>query len=399
MLFRLIKQAPLTEKVASQDGFIYLYRAMKFIGWIPPKEGLLRYVYFCWTLMTFGLCTFYMPLGFLGSYITQIELFSPGEFLTSLQVCINAYGCSTKVIIIYSQLWRLIKARELLDKLDVRCTSLEEREKIHSVVARCNHVFFIFTIIYCSYGVSTYLSSVLSGHPPYQLYNPFLDWHDGTLNMWIVSTLEYLIMAGAVLKDQLSDTYTLVYGLTLRTHLELLNGRISKLRTNPEMTEDENYEELVNCVLDHKLILEYCALIRPVISGTIFTQFLLIGVVLGIALINLLFFSDVWTGLACTVFIVAILLQTFPFCYICNLVVDDCEALAHAIFQSNWVGSGSRYQSTLFYFLHNVQQPIVFIAGGILPITVSSNISVAKLAFTVITIVKEMNIADRFKTE
>ncbi|EDW01500.1 odorant receptor 42b [Drosophila grimshawi] len=331
--------------------------------------------------------------------ITQIKLFTPGEFLTSLQVCISAYGCSTKVIIIYSQLWRLIKARELLDKLDVHCSSLEEREKIHRIVARCNHVFLIFTIIYCSYGVSTYLSSVLSGHPPYQLYHPFLDWHDGTLNMWIVSTLEYLIMAGAVLKDQLSDTYTLVYGLTLRTHLELLNGRISKLRTNPEMTEDENYEELVNCVLDHKLILEYCALIRPVISGTIFTQFLLIGVVLRIALINLLFFSDVWTGLACTVFIVAILLQTFPFCYICNLVVDDCEDLAHAIFQSNWVGSGSRYQSTLFYFLHNVQQPIVFIAGGILPITVSSNISVAKLAFTVITIVKEMNIADRFKTE
>ncbi|EDW01499.1 odorant receptor 42b [Drosophila grimshawi] len=399
MLFRLIRQAPLTEKVASRDGSIYLYRAMKFIGWIPPKEGLLRYVYFSWTLMTFAWCTTFLPLGFLGSYITQIKLFSPGEFLTSLQVCINAYGSSIKVIIVYSQLWRLIKARDLLDKLDVRCTSLEEREKIHRVVARCNHVFLIFTIIYCSYGVSTYLSSVLSGRPPYQLYNPFLDWHNGTRNLWIVSTLEYLIMAGAVLQDQLSDTYSLVYGLILRTHLELLNGRISKLRTNPEMTEDENYEELVNCVLDHKLILEYCALIRPVISGTIFVQFLLIGVVLGIALINLFFFSDAWTGLASAVFIVAILLQTFPFCYICNLVVDDCEDLAHAIFQINWVGSGSRYQSTLFYFLHNVQQPIVFIAGGIFPISMSSNISVAKFAFSVITIVRQMNIADKFKTD
>ncbi|EDW04791.1 GH23176 [Drosophila grimshawi] len=305
MLFRLIKQAPLTEKVASQDGFIYLYRAMKFIGWIPPKEVLLRYVYFSWTLMAFGWHTVYLPLGLLGSYITQIKLFTPGEFLTSLQVCISAYGCSTK------------------------------------------------------------------------LYNPFLDWHDGTLNLWIVSTFEFMVLMGAVVQNLLSDTYTLVYGLILRTHLELLNGRISKLRTNPEMTEDENYEELVNCVLDHKLILEYCALIRPVISGTIFIQFLLIGAILGIALINLFFFCDLWTGFASVVYIVATLLQTFPFCYICNLIIDDCQALAHAIFQSNWIGSSPRYQSTLFYFLHNVQQPIVFIAGGIFPISMSSNISVS----------------------
>ncbi|EDW01502.1 odorant receptor 42b [Drosophila grimshawi] len=399
MLFRLIKQASLTEKVASQDGFIYLYRAMKFIGWIPPKAVLLRYVYFSWTLMAFGWHTVYLPLGFLGSYITQIKLFTPGEFLTSLQVCISAYGCSTKVIIIYSQLWRLIKARELLDKLDVHCSSLEEREKIHHIVARCNHVFLIFTIIYSSSGVSSYLSSVLSGHPPYQLYNPFLDWHDGTLNLWIVSTFEFMVLVGAAVQNLLSDTYTLVYGLILRTHLELLNGRISKLRTNPEMTEDENYEELVNCVLDHKLILEYCALIRPVISGTIFIQFLLIGAILGIALINLFFFCDLWTGFASVVYIVATLLQTFPFCYICNLVVDDCEALAHAIFQSNWIGSSPRYQSTLFYFLHNVQLPIVFIAGGIFPISMSSNISVAKFAFSVITIVQQINLADKLKTD
>ncbi|KAH8296914.1 hypothetical protein KR044_000815, partial [Drosophila immigrans] len=397
MVFKLIKPAPLTERVHSKDGCIYLYRAMKFIGWRPPKSGIWRYVYLSWTLTTFIWCTTYLPLGFLGSYMTQIKLFTPGEFLTSLQVCINAYGSSVKVAITYSQLWRLVKARELLDKLDLRCTSDEEREKIHRVVARSNHAFLIFTFVYCGYAGSTYLSSVLSGRPPWQLYNPFIDWHDGKLKLWIASTLEYMVMSGAVLQDQLSDTYPLVYTLILRTHLDILKERIRRLRTDANMTEEENYEALVNCVLDHKLILKYCALIRPVISGTIFTQFLLIGVVLGLTLINVFFFSDIWTGIASFMFVITILLQTFPFCYTCNLIMDDCEALAHAIFQSNWIDSGSRYQSTLLYFLHNVQQPIVFIAGGIFQISMSSNISVAKFAFSVITITKQMNIADKFK--
>lgn len=97
---------------------------------------------------------------------------------------------------------------------------------------------------------------------------------------------------------------------------------------------------------------------------------------LGLTLINVFFFSDLWTGIASFMFVITILLQTFPFCYTCNLIMDDCDALAHAIFQSNWIDSGRRYQSTLLYFLHNVQQPIVFIAGGIFQISMSSNISV-----------------------
>ncbi|ALC40429.1 Or22b [Drosophila busckii] len=399
MLFRLIKPAPLEERVRSRDGCIYLYRAMKFIGWLPPKSGIQRYLYLCWTITTFMWSTTYLPLGFLGSYMTQIKLFSPGEFLTSLQVCFNAYGSSVKVAVTYTQLWRLIAAKQVLDKLDKRCVSDKERQQIHLVVARANHAFLIFTIVYCCYAGSTYLSSVFSGRPPWQLYNPFVDWHESTGKLWLASTLEYLVMSGAVLQDQLSDTYPLVYSLILRTHLNLLKQRIRQLRTDPNLSEQQNYQALVNCVIDHKLILNYCALIRPVISGTIFTQFLLCGLVLGLTLINVFFFSDLWTGIASFTFVVTILLQTFPFCYTCNLIIDDCAALAHAIFQSNWLNAGSRYQSTLLYFLQNVQKPIVFIAGGIFQISMSSNISVAKFAFSVITIVKQMNIADKFKTE
>ncbi|XP_034478114.1 odorant receptor 42b-like [Drosophila innubila] len=399
MVFKLIKPAPLTEQVRSRDGCTYLYRGMKIIGWLPPKDGIWRYVYLSWTVMPFVWSVAYLPLGFLGSYITQIKNFSPAEFLGSLEVGANAYGSSVKAVITYSNLGRLIKARELMDELDIRCTSLEERQKIHKTVARCNQAFLIFTFVYCGFAGSTYLSCVLSGRPPWQLYNPLIDWHDSKLKLWIVSTLEYMVMSGAVLQDQIADTYALTYTLILRTHLDMLKERIRKLRTDEKMTEIENYDELVNCILDHKLILKYCALIRPVISGTIFIQFLLIGLILGLTLISLFFFSDLWAGIASLFYVFTILMQTFPFCYTCNLIMDDCDALANAVFQSNWINSGSRYQSTLLYFLHNVQQPITFIAGGIFPISMSTNISVAKFAFSVITIFKQMNIADKFKTD
>jgi len=113
------------------------------------------------------------------------------------------------------------------------------------------------------------------------------------------------------------------------------------------------------------------------ISRTIFVQFALIGSVLGLTLVNVFFFSNFWKGVASLLFVITILLQTFPFCYTCNLLIDDAQELSNTIFQSNWVDAEPRYRATLVHFMHHVQQPIIFIAGGIFPISMNSNISVS----------------------
>lgn len=133
---------------------------------------------------------------------------------------------------------------------------------------------------------------------------------------------------------------------------------------------------------------------------------------------NLLFFSNIWTGLATFVFIFVLIIQTFPFCFICELVEDDCIGLTNAIFHSNWIGASKRYKTTLIYFLQQTQRTITFIAGGIFPICMKTNIEVrhniarkktvtvigciflsqmAKLAFTVVTVVKQMNFIEKLK--
>lgn len=97
--------------------------------------------------------------------------------------------------------------------------------------------------------------------------------------------------------------------------------------------------------------------------------------------------------------------------------MDDCDELANGLFQSKWVDAEKRYKQTLIQFMHQAQQHILFIAGGIIPITMNSNITVsdplvyinttfkicstflkvAKFAFSIITIVKQMNLAEQFK--
>ncbi|XP_022226274.1 odorant receptor 59b [Drosophila obscura] len=397
VLFELINPAPLTQSVKSREANIYFHRAMWLIGWTPPKEGVLRYVYLFWTCVPFVFGVFYLPLGFVISYVKEFKNFSPGEFLTSLQVCINVYGSSVKSTITYLFIWRLRKTEQLLDTLDKRLQTESDRQKIHDMVARCNYAFLIYTFIYCNYAASTFLSYTLSGRPPWSVYNPFIEWRNGLGSLWIQAIFEYIIMSFVVLQDQLADIYPLMYTMIFRAHMDVLKDHVRTLRTDPDKSEAENYQDLVNCVIDHKTILRCCDMIRPIITRTIFVQFTLIGSVLGLTLINVFFFSNFWKGVASFLFVLTILLQTFPFCYTCNLLIDDAEDLANTIFQSNWVDAEPRYKATLVYFLHNVQHPTMFIAGGIFPICMSTNISVAKFAFSIITIVRQMNLAEQFQ--
>ncbi|XP_023036450.2 odorant receptor 98a-like [Drosophila willistoni] len=191
------------------------------------------------------------------------------------------------------------------------------------------------------------------------------------------------------------DVFNIICCLMLRAHLEILRHRVQKFRTDPEETEKESYDELVKCIEQHKLILEYADLVRSLFSFNTFIQFILIGTMLGCTLVNLLFFSDFWTGLSCCIYIIGLMAQTFPFCYNCDLIIDDCNKLALTLFHSNWTGSSRRYKSTLIQFIHNAQKPIIFTAGSIFPICMQSNIQVAKLAFSVVTFIKQMNIADK----
>lgn len=120
-----------------------------------------------------------------------------------------------------------------------------------------------------------------------------------------------------------------------------------------------------------------CDLMRPVISGTIFIQFLIIGFALGVTLVNVIVFSGFVRGLSSIVYITAVLMQTFPFCYLCDLLVADCEESSNLLAHSQWIDAEPKYKSTLRIFLLKLQQPLQFIAGGIFSITMNSNIKVS----------------------
>ncbi|XP_033153658.1 odorant receptor 42a [Drosophila mauritiana] len=380
--------------VRSRDATLYLLRCVFLMGVRkPPAKFFVAYV--LWSFALNFCSTFYQPIGFLTGYISHLSEFSPGEFLTSLQVAFNAWSCSTKVLIVWALVKRFDEANNILDEMDRRITDPGERLQVHRAVSLSNRIFFFFMAVYMVYATNTFLSAIFIGRPPYQNYYPFLDWRSSTLHLALQAGLEYFAMAGACFQDVCVDCYPVNFILVLRAHMSIFAERLRRLGTYPSESQEQRYERLVECIQDHKVILRYVDCLRPVISGTIFVQFLVVGLVLGFTLINIVLFANLGSAIAALSFMAAVLLETTPFCILCNYLTEDCYKLADALFQSNWIDEEKRYQKTLMYFLQKLQQPITFMAMNVFPISVGTNISVTKFSFSVFTLVKQMNIAEK----
>ncbi|XP_060648734.1 odorant receptor 42b-like [Drosophila nasuta] len=279
--------------------------------------------------------------------------------------------------------------------MDKSCTKNAEKLQIHRSVVLCNSIFFIIFVIYNMYSVSTLSTALINGVAPWNVYNPILNWRDGTWELLLSSLIEFILVYFPAVYNNAADIYPVIYGLTIRLHINLLIKRIELLRCDDNRSEEEHYEELTGCIKDHKRLLEYCNILRPLISRIIFVQFIMVGIIFGLCMTNLFFFADMWTCISTMSYIFGCIFQTFPFCYICNMMEDAVSDLTLSIFQSNWLGAPRRYKSSLLYFMHQSQQPIKFTAGSIFEISLATNINLAKFAFTVVTIVQQFNLAEK----
>ncbi|XP_062127065.1 odorant receptor 59b-like [Drosophila sulfurigaster albostrigata] len=370
---------------------------MRFVGCVPFNEESNQIVHLlrmCWAYVFPGI---YLPAGLFFSLVFDLHRLTPADFLGVLQISVNIIGGAVKVFGAFNLFTYLQETESILDKLDQRLESDFYCLKIHKAVAQCNAIFLIYGICYFVYTIFMLLSGVIMSKPPWLVYNPFFDWRESFGLLCAQIIFEYYLMFFMATLLLIVDVFPVICVIIFRSHVDVLKCHIRTLRSDLLKTEAENYKELVACILDHKSILLCSNAVRSVISRSIFIQFLLIGIVLGLTLINVFYFSSLFRGISLMIFVAAILMQTFPFCYLCDLLVADCNDLPHLLFQSNWIDAEPKYKTTLRFFMFHLQQPIIFIAGDVFPVSVSSNIKVAKFAASVMAIVQRMNLADRFK--
>ncbi|XP_005187966.3 odorant receptor 42a-like [Musca domestica] len=379
----------------TRDATVYIFRGLNIIGYVPTETNKLAF--YMWSGFVNFFVTVYLPVGFLMSFLLRLNTFSPSDFFTSLQIWINCIGCSLKMFVFFFLHRRLIESRKFMDRLDVRIDNDEDRLVIRKIVAFSNRSLTLYSSLYLSYASSTFLVAVINSKPPYQVFNPFFLWKENVWKFTMQAGFEYMMIAFHCFQQALLDSYPVIFITIIRTHLHILTRRISRLGSISTMTSDERYEALVQCVLDHKNIMGLYSIFCPVISGTMFVQFLIIGLILGITTLHIFLFADRLAIIASLFYVASILAETFPCSFLANCLMDDSDRISLAIFHSAWHEEEPRYKQMICFFLQHTQKTLILTAMKIFPITLNSNINVVKFAFSVYTMMKQMGLGQNLQ--
>ncbi|XP_034655033.1 odorant receptor 7a [Drosophila subobscura] len=362
-------------------------------GRIYRCYGAVMYV---WQLLAVPAC-FVISYRYMGGMeITQV--------LTSLQVAIDAVILPAKIVALVGSLPLLRCAEIHMAELDGRCTEPEEFHRIGEAVRFCNRLVWFYQIAYAIYSASTFVCAFLLEQPPYALYLPGLDWQQSWRQFCIQAWIEFLIMSWTCLHQASDDVYAVIYLYVVRLHVQLLAGRVRRLGhdlradelcQSPER-QAEQCEELQRCIVDHQTVLKLLGCVAPVISRTIFVQFLITAAIMGTTMINIFIFANTNTKIASIIYLLAVTLQTAPCCYQATSLNLDNEQLSLAIFQCQWLGQSVRFRKLLLFYLHRAQQPIALTAMKIFPINLATYLGIAKFSFSLYTLIKGMNLGERF---
>ncbi|XP_068147605.1 odorant receptor 43b [Drosophila tropicalis] len=397
MLFKRIYPNPLTVATSSRESNAYMMDTLKISGLNLHND--FGYGKKIWRVISFSYGMVYLPLSFLLNYIIHIEDFSASTLLQSLQLCLNTWCFALKYFTLAFYVKNLEEANKCFDQLDVFCRTKEEQREIRKMVASCNKLYMIFAVVFFVYSTASLVDGLVHGRMPFDTYYPFINWRLSRTQFVVQAFVEFTSVGYAVFVATSTDSYAVIFVKALRSHVKLLTRRLQNMPSETTAAQDENFmhASLVDCIKAHKVLLAFCNTIRPLISGTIFAQFIICGSILGITTINLLAFAEPSARFGIIFYMMAVILQTFPLCYYCNAIVDDCNEMCDALFHSPWIERDQRFRKTTLQFLHKLQEPIVFTAMNIFSINLATNINVAKFAFTVYAIAKGMNLDEKLQ--
>ncbi|XP_075155684.1 odorant receptor 7a [Haematobia irritans] len=379
----------------TREGLRYLYNGFRFLGIYLPTN--FKFLYIIWSIIVNLYVTIYLPTGFIMGIVdaTDDEM-EIGNLLTSFQVSINVVGCSIKIILMFFLFPQLLKCEPIFEKLDNRCNSPEQKDLVRRFIHEGNRFVVLFAIAYWTYSTSTCISAVIFGRLPYNIYNPLVNAQESWVYFIVAVLMEMVPMDIACFQQVVDDSYAVIYVNILRTHIEALMMRL-KQQNNEDDDGKKNVDELKLCIMDHKNIIELYNRIAPVISITIFVQFTITATLLGSTLINILIFAtNVASMVASCFYVLAVVVEIFPLCYYAQCLMDENNRLAEVIFHSNWINQDLQYKKMLIFFMQRTQKTIEFSAGKIFPITLNSFLSIAKFSFSLYTVIKEMDLKERY---
>ncbi|XP_037913007.1 odorant receptor 2a-like [Hermetia illucens] len=371
-----------SKKVVSSDAFKFHFKLWRILGVYPINGCTVLYV----VVIILGAS---LPFG-----MTISLFFTDGlkNILSNLSLNITFVVCNLKYFNILNRRQNILDVNEWTQQLDARANSLEEQEHLRSAVRLSHKMVYLTCGVFTSVIISGELVALVSNGEKLMCpgWYPF-DWQHDTLNYIIVHGHQIVSLAINILQNATNDTFPPVYMHILSSHMKTLNIRISRLGTNSTESRKDVSKELLQCIKDQQMLVEYFQMVRKVTSSVIFLQFFTTGVEACITGVCLLFAQGNLLEIAYLgQYFLAVIMEIFLYCYFGNDLVYESHRMTDAIYSCNWMDQGRSFKKILIIFMQSTQKSMTIMAGGFFPVNLSAFVSVLRGSYSLFAVLMRM---------
>ncbi|XP_037815423.1 odorant receptor 59a-like [Lucilia sericata] len=363
----------------------------RILGFLPTEKY--RQLYIAYALVVNIMVTIVYPIHLVIGLIMSNTLY---DFIKNLAIAVTAILCSIKTIIMWLKFQNIKDILDIITKQNKRILldKKETRYFKYEFLGNLDRVFKMFIIMYINAGVFAELSVLGNGilgtwrllYPAYFVFDPF----SNSALYFVAHVYQFIGASYLIIQLIVIDTFGTMLMALLSGQLHTLNMRLTKLGRDPNKTKRENNLDLLDCIQDHKDLLEYRQKLEEVLSFYIFVQIIFTSIIMCSSVAFLILFTaDAFTLIYYTVYILATALEFMPLCYYGTVVEMEFENLTYAIFSSNWLEQDKVFKQNLRIFAETTKKPL-HITAWLFYVNLDSFLFTCKNAYSMFALIMNM---------
>ncbi|CAD7085730.1 unnamed protein product [Hermetia illucens] len=371
-----------SKKVTSSDAFKFNFKFWQILGVYPIRSCSILYAVF---ITLSGGLTATMTI-----FLFSLDRLN--DILLNLSVNATSAAINLKSLNIFFRRQTILDANIWIRHLDSRASSAQEQACLLLAVRRARIVFYLTCAMFFSSIILGEFAALLSneGKLMCPAWYPF-DWRYSILGYSIVHVHQMVVLMIYALENISNDTFPAVYMLVLTSHVKTLNIRIRKLGMDSAKSCKDNCQELIQCIKDQQILIEYFHMVRKATSAAIFLQFFVTGIGVCVTAVCAFFANgNLFEIIYLAEYSLCIILEIFLYCYFGNELADESNRMSGAIYSCNWTNQDKSFRKNLLIFLQSTQTNMMIVAGGIFPVDLSTFVSVMKSSYSLFAVLMQM---------
>ncbi|XP_037941272.1 odorant receptor 59a-like [Teleopsis dalmanni] len=376
------------ESVSSTEFLKPLWSCWKILGVARLKVEHKR-AYLLYGILFNIAVTIYYPTHLLLSMFRNQSL---SNDIKNFGISITCVACSLKITIYAIKLHRVQEMEAILQQLDKRIQSADERKQFQTLRNDMRNIAYSFLIVYFPCIVTGAISVLFKDEWSllYPAWFPF-NWRESISYFLLANLFQIVGISFQLLQNYVDDCFPPMALCLLSGHIKLLSMRVSKIGyKNKEFAKNE--EELRLCILDQKNLYKLFDIISNIISFPMFIQFAVTATNICLAMAAVIFYvEDPLDRPYYITYFFAMPMQIFPTCYYGSEFEYLFGTLQYAVFKSNWMDQSPKYKKHMILFTERSMKPIKAVAGGMLRIHLDTFFSTCKGAYSLFAVIIRLN--------